>query len=91
MSLFLTNIFSFIKLQNKQVSLRTVGKSVFSPSKESIFFSLQFISSNLNLRFIIYMLTDEPRRKCKETTNIISGLSSSVGIATDNDLDGLGI
>ena len=71
--------------------MRTVGKRVFSPSKKNIIPSLQFISTNLNLRFTIYMLTDEPSRKCKETTNIISGPGSSVGIATDNDLDGLGI
>ena len=44
MSLFLTNIFSFIKLQNKQVSLRTIGKSVFFSFQEKYnpFFTIYF-------------------------------------------------
>jgi len=46
--------------------LCTVGKNVFS-SKTNIFFSLLFISTNLDL--VNYMLIEEPSFKRKVTTS----------------------
>ena len=86
MSLFLTNIFACIKLQNKQVSFRNVGKSVFSfQEKHIIFFAIYF--NKIKFTLIVYVLTEARSRKCKGTTNIIIEPGSSVGIANGYALD----
>ena len=55
-----------------------------------LFLTIHFNKFTSVLRFIIYVLTEQPSCDCKGTKSIIIGPGSSVGITTDYGLDFLG-